>query len=342
MPFNTDITALAPTITLPPGASVSPASGEKKDFTNPVTYTVTAEDGTKQTYTVTVTKGPAPKSTAKEIKSFVFKAFTPTISATIDSTAKTITATLPATADLTKLTPEIAFSAKASVSPASGVVQDFSKDVTYTVTAEDGSTKAFVVSVKKEAVVAIKLLPRNIIDTLRGLGVDIIEAGRPIKVEGIYEVKPAILLGSNVADEEIGGEFEPLRLHFYDQSSSDQSLKIRIKNGETTGSGIGGFITGESDKFTAFFETTVLDGVASAKSFVVISGQWSSNGIRNIKFGLYLSEKNDPNGDFAAIGTSRVFKDGDGLSNIVNSLRIQADEVKLPMASIQLKSVFTK
>ena len=75
VPFGTDITALAPTITLPKGATVSPASGVKQDFTKPVTYTVTAEDGSKQTFTVTVTvtKGIAPKSSAKEIKSFVFK-----------------------------------------------------------------------------------------------------------------------------------------------------------------------------------------------------------------------------------------------------------------------------
>jgi hypothetical protein len=155
VPYGTDITALAPTITLPKGATISPASGIKQDFTKPVTYTVTAEDGSKQTFTVTVIQGVAPKSTAKEIKSFVFKSFNPAISATIDSTARTITATLPATADLTKLAPEITLSAKAAVAPASGAAQDFSKDVTYTVTAEDGSTKAFVVSVKKETEVAV-------------------------------------------------------------------------------------------------------------------------------------------------------------------------------------------
>jgi uncharacterized repeat protein (TIGR02543 family) len=36
------------------GASVSPVSGEPIDFTSPVTYTVTAEDGTTQDYTVTI------------------------------------------------------------------------------------------------------------------------------------------------------------------------------------------------------------------------------------------------------------------------------------------------
>lgn len=53
---GTTVTALEPTITLSPEATVSPLSGAATDFTNPVDYTVTAQDGsTTQVYTVTVT-----------------------------------------------------------------------------------------------------------------------------------------------------------------------------------------------------------------------------------------------------------------------------------------------
>ena len=51
---GTDVTKLVPTILLPDFATVSPASGVAQDFSKPVVYTVTAEDGTKQAYTVTV------------------------------------------------------------------------------------------------------------------------------------------------------------------------------------------------------------------------------------------------------------------------------------------------
>lgn len=44
----------APTIEVSAGATVSPASGEEQDFSSAVTYTVTAEDGTVKTYTVSV------------------------------------------------------------------------------------------------------------------------------------------------------------------------------------------------------------------------------------------------------------------------------------------------
>ena len=158
VPFNVDVTSLAPTVTVAAKATVSPASGSTQNFTNAVTYTVTAEDGTTQAYSVTVTKGIAPKSTAKDITKFSFAALSPVVDATIDATTKAITATVPATTDITKLVPTITISDKATVSPASGVATDFSKEVSYTVTAEDLSTVVWKVNVKKEVVVLVKFL----------------------------------------------------------------------------------------------------------------------------------------------------------------------------------------
>ncbi|RYZ47206.1 MAG: DUF5018 domain-containing protein, partial [Sphingobacteriales bacterium] len=96
---------------------------------------------------VTPTPVTPTKSSAKDLKTFAFNALTPAVAATIDATAKTIKAEVPTGTDLTKLVPTLAVSEKATVSPATGVVQDFSKAVTYTVTAEDGSTQAYTVSV---------------------------------------------------------------------------------------------------------------------------------------------------------------------------------------------------
>jgi len=53
VPFGTDVTALVPTIVIT-GVSVNPASDVAQNFTNPVTYTVTAADGLTQSYVVTV------------------------------------------------------------------------------------------------------------------------------------------------------------------------------------------------------------------------------------------------------------------------------------------------
>jgi eukaryotic-like serine/threonine-protein kinase len=82
----------------------------------------------------------ATKSSAKDITKFSFAGLSPVVDATIDATTKAITATVPAGTDVTKLVPTITLSDKATVSPATGVATDFSKEVSYTVTAEDGST----------------------------------------------------------------------------------------------------------------------------------------------------------------------------------------------------------
>jgi autotransporter-associated beta strand protein len=55
VPLGTDVTNLSPTFTTPPYASIFPLSGSPHDFSSPVNYTVTAENGvTTKTYTVTV------------------------------------------------------------------------------------------------------------------------------------------------------------------------------------------------------------------------------------------------------------------------------------------------
>lgn len=57
---NSNLTAVTPSIEVSPRASILPASGQTVDFTAPVTYTVTAEDGTTQEWLVTATMQSIP------------------------------------------------------------------------------------------------------------------------------------------------------------------------------------------------------------------------------------------------------------------------------------------
>jgi hypothetical protein len=65
VPYGTNVTALVPTIAISAEATIAPASGAAQNFTNPVQYTVTAEDDSQQTYTVTVTVGERPIETCR-------------------------------------------------------------------------------------------------------------------------------------------------------------------------------------------------------------------------------------------------------------------------------------
>jgi hypothetical protein len=152
VPIGTNIKALALTFTLPTGATSVPTSGSTQDFTNPVYYTITAEDGSKQIYKILVNIQSAPKSSEKEILEFSFKSLNPVVKATIDQTNKKITAEVPSSTDITKLIPTILISPKATVTPASDIVQNFSNTVSYEVTAEDGSKQKYEVQITKAVI----------------------------------------------------------------------------------------------------------------------------------------------------------------------------------------------
>jgi hypothetical protein len=159
VPPTTDVSKLIPSISVSLKAKVLPDSGKVQDFTNEVTYTVTAEDGTKQDYKVMVSR---TKFNVKDITEFSFADFSPAIVAKIDPATKTITAIVSATADLTKLKPTVKISDRATVNPASGTLVDFTKAVNFTVTAEDASTQVYVVMITKEAPVVTSVLPTSI------------------------------------------------------------------------------------------------------------------------------------------------------------------------------------
>jgi len=149
LPYGTNVTNLVATFTLSTNATakvggVDQVSGTTpNDFTNPVIYTVTAEDGTStQDWVVTVTVTPA--SNAKDITSFTISG---QVSSTIDAVAGTVAVVMPYGTNVTALTPTIEVSQYATIDPASGVAQDFTNPVTYTVTAQDNSTKAWTVTV---------------------------------------------------------------------------------------------------------------------------------------------------------------------------------------------------
>ena len=139
VPYGTSVISITPTITIT-GASVNPASGVAQNFSSPGPYWVTAANGTTQVYTVTVTVAPNP---AKAITAFTFTTSTGT---TIDEASHVVAVTVPYGTAVTALVPAITITG-AGVSPASGVARSFTSPATYTVTAADASTQAYVVTV---------------------------------------------------------------------------------------------------------------------------------------------------------------------------------------------------
>ena len=145
------------------GASISPALQTSINFQNHVTYTVTAKDGSKRQYKVVVSHY---KDTRTEIGPMALKSedgafhtnYVPAYSS--DSDIITAVITVPTGTNIKNLEPYCAeFPAGATINPALEVPTDFTKPVTYTVTAKNGYHKrVYVLSVafKKPTSISIK------------------------------------------------------------------------------------------------------------------------------------------------------------------------------------------
>jgi hypothetical protein len=159
VPFGTSLTNLIANFQISKYSSVKigntlQVSGTtSNDFTNAITYTVTAEDGTTQNYVVTVSVGQAPKSSEKTITAFSFNGLNPQVTANISGT--NITATVPYNTNLSNLVATFTASAKATVTIGQTVqisgttANNFTNAVTYTVTAENGTIQDYIVQVIK-------------------------------------------------------------------------------------------------------------------------------------------------------------------------------------------------
>lgn len=124
------------------GFTVAPKTGLSAG-TYTATLTVSGGSVAPQSIDVSFTVTAAPISSEKAITAFSIGGY----AGTIDESKHTVAVTVPGSADVTKLAPTVTVSKKAEVFPASGAVQDFTKPVIYTVTAQDKTTQDYTVTV---------------------------------------------------------------------------------------------------------------------------------------------------------------------------------------------------
>lgn len=137
IPYAMDLAAVEPEIAISEFAELVEPDTLKVGEN---TYTVTSEDGKVRTYTVTITRTAVARG--RQILSFTYGA----AAGVIDQVNGTISLVLPAGTGIT-FAPTIKLSDFATVTPASGEAQDFSKPVKYKVKAQNGSTNTYTVTV---------------------------------------------------------------------------------------------------------------------------------------------------------------------------------------------------
>ncbi len=147
VPYGTSVTALIATFTttgqsVKVGGITQISAATPNNFTNPVTYTVTAADGSTQNYSVTVT---IAGQSAKAITAFSINGASGTI------TGSNIAITVPYVISVNELIATFTTTGQgvkvAGVNQVSGTTpNNFTNPVTYTVTAADGSTQNYTVT----------------------------------------------------------------------------------------------------------------------------------------------------------------------------------------------------
>jgi len=139
MPFGTSLNALTPVMQMPANAISTPASNQAMNFTGTVKYRITNGNVFKD-YNAVVKIIPP-------VSAFKIKG----VNATINHEEKNITLILPDGTNVAALSPEIALQSGATVSPASGAVQNFTQPVNYTITVGN-STVTYLVNVISNSV----------------------------------------------------------------------------------------------------------------------------------------------------------------------------------------------
>ncbi len=174
MPYDTNVTALVATFTAT-GESVKVGTTEQtseetpNDFTNPVIYTITAEDNSTQDYVVTVTLAPSP---LKAITAFSLGES----AGTINETDKTIAVNLPAGTDVTALiatftTTGVSVKVGSTFQASGQTANNFNNPVVYTVAAADTTTQDYTVTVtapvlnRPATAIAVSMKPNNSANT---------------------------------------------------------------------------------------------------------------------------------------------------------------------------------
>jgi hypothetical protein len=213
------------------GKSISPGSGVSRNFTSPVTYTVFANDGTSRDYEVEVIVKTAASA---ELKWFDLELPNGTYlaeGAVDQGPPGTVTLNVPSGTNLSSLTAKIVQTGVLFTSPTAQYItsnsepeiiltDNFSSPVTYTVTADDNTTKTYTVTVNVD---------QSDDNEILGFAVTAHKNAPNVSVP----VSPQVVIGENPRTWPNDGRI-PIVIHVpYDTDESDMRATITLPAGAT-------------------------------------------------------------------------------------------------------------
>ena len=159
VPVTTNITGITPDVLTFTGKSIYPVPTATQDFTQPVTYTVVAQDNTEVEYDIII----QPLTSEGKLLEFELQGYP----GVIDEDAKTVTITdFPRELNLKDIVPsKFVTSPEATSDPDANTPQDFTKPVEYEVSSKYGDdVNTYTVNVVLEALNQDARIDRFVID----------------------------------------------------------------------------------------------------------------------------------------------------------------------------------
>lgn len=160
-----------------------------------------------------------------------------------------------------------------------------------------------------------KMVPDSVLSVFKSLDMDINTGDTPPELTGMFVVDPFVLDTSTNRSDSLSGMFENMHIEF--SNKIELELSVSYTQGDETGVADKAYITGSDSLFSVFFSIPSRANGEVADITHIVSGKYSLDGISNLKYALYmLDNKGNPNKIWIANSQARVFKDGDGLSNL--------------------------
>lgn len=171
-----------------------------------------------------------------------------------------------------------------------------------------------------------KIVPSEILDDVKSKGMAVNEGRRPPKLDGVFYINPFELLSPYGANDgwSKGYIIPGYTYRFSNQTADNNFVEIDYKNGGgDTGSGLGAFLSGNGNLFSIFAEVTGRSNGVDYVMLKIISGEITSNGIKNFQESLYMKEKSEGSGagQLIPVNTGRIWFENDFISESRSSYR---------------------
>lgn len=179
-------------------------------------------------------------------------------------------------------------------------------------------------------------VPEETIEKIRQMGITVNEGTKPPVLEGAFWLSPQVMTHTDVPDDKavVGQRFVDYKISMHDQDNKNLTIMVDTKGYNFDGTEVsstigkdGAYVSGNGKNFTVFIisEGKFTYNTSRYKNLAVYSGEMTSTGIRNLQWALLMMDNyGNVNKDLIPNNTGRAFKDEDGISELLNSMRLAA------------------